>query len=310
MLTSLTYAASALRMAHHGVLTQQLNAMEWLASAQVICFDKTGTLTDAAPHVMEVIPMPGVDDEELVRMLGRYAGGASSRNATLAAIADACPGGTEQPDAEIPFTSRRRWSAVQFGSTSYLLGAPELFPPGALRERAEREAQKGRRAVAFGLTQTPVAALGRDALPSTGIRPLGLVVFSEHLRPKTRETVEYFQSQGVTLKVLSGDAVDTVVAIAAAAGIESTGPPLDGTHLPEDAGDLQRLALGTSVVGRISPEGKRRMVAALREAGLYVTMIGDGVNDVPAMKAAHLAIAQGSGVQMAKSIADLILVTG
>jgi magnesium-transporting ATPase (P-type) len=225
--------------------------------------------------------MPGVDDEELVRMLGRYAGGALSRNATLAAIADACPGGMEQPGAEIPFTSRRRWSAVQFGSTSYLLGAPELFPPGALRDRAEREAQKGRRAVAFGLTLIPVAALDTDALPSTGIRPLGLVVFSEHLRPKTQETVEYFQSQGVTLKVLSGDAVDTVAAIAAAAGIESTGPPLDGTHLPEDAGDLQRLALGTSVVGRISPEGKRRMVVALREAGLYVTMIGDGVNDVP-----------------------------
>lgn len=155
-------------MAYHGVLTQQLNAIEWLASAQVICFDKTGTLTDAAPHVTEVIPMPGVNDEELVRMLGRYAGGTSSRNATLAAIADACPGGTEQLGAEIPFTSRRRWSAVQFGSTSYLLGAPELFPPGALRERAEREAQKGRRALAFGLTLTPVAALGTDALPSTG----------------------------------------------------------------------------------------------------------------------------------------------
>ena len=113
----------------------------------------------------------------------------------------------------------------------------------------------------------------------------------------------------MTLKVLSGDDPETAAAIASDAGIVG-GPPLDGRKLPADPDELERLAEQASVVGRISPEGKRRFVEALTASGHYVAMVGDGVNDVPALKASRLAIAQGTGTQMAKSVADIVLVGG
>jgi magnesium-transporting ATPase (P-type) len=122
--------------------------------------------------------------------------------------------------------------------------------------------------------------------------------------------VAYFLREAIALKVVSGDDPSTVAAIAADAGIPSEGPPIDGRELPQGHEELQRLLERTAVVGRISPEGKRLIVEALRDGGRYVAMIGDGVNDVPALKASRIGIAQGSGSQMARTVADLVLVTG
>ena len=135
-------------------------------------------------------------------------------------------------------------------------------------------------------------------------------MLAERLRDDAAETVRFFLDQGVQLKVLSGDRPATVAAIAADAGIPVETEPLDGEALPTDPRELWRVADGASVIGRISPEGKRRVVEALRDGGRYVAMVGDGVNDVPALKAARLAIAQGSGAQMARSVADVVLVRG
>jgi magnesium-transporting ATPase (P-type) len=127
-----------------------------------------------------------------------------------------------------------------------------------------------------------VLGFGRD-----DFRPLGRVILAEELRPEARETVEFFRAEGVELKVLSGDDQRTVEAIARDAGIES-----DAVH------------------GRVTPEDKKRFVEGLRERGHYVAMVGDGVNDVPALKAARLAFAQGTGSEMARSVADVVLVSG
>jgi magnesium-transporting ATPase (P-type) len=141
------------------------------------------------------------------------------------------------------------------------------------------------------------------------VRPLGLAVIAERLRPGTADTVRYLLDEGVELRVLSGDAPATVGAIARDAGIAQEGPALDGRALPSGARELVAAFDRTPVVGRIAPEDKLRVVEALRDAGRYVAMIGDGVNDVPALKASRLAIAQGSGAQMAKSVADVVLVS-
>jgi cation-transporting ATPase E len=131
----------------------------------------------------------------------------------------------------------------------------------------------------------------------------------ERLRPQIRETVAFFRDEGVELKVLSGDNPETAAAIARDVGID-VGGVVDGRTLPEDSADLQALALNATVIGRISPEGKRAVVEALRDDGRYVAMVGDGVNDVPALKASRLAIAQGTGTQIAKGVADLVLIDG
>ena len=306
LLAGVTYAVAALRMARRGALAQQLNAVESLASVEVICVDKTGTLTEPGLRVVAVEPADGVEPERLVHELGRFAASAAARNGTLEAIAAAHPGEAELAREEVPFLSRRRWSGLRLGETSFVLGAPELFPLDGLAELARTEAAAGRRVVAFGTTREGLE--GRDDLPRA--RPLGLVVLAEELRDETRETVAFFRDEGVEIKVLSGDAPETVAAIARDAGIVADTIPYDGRELPEDDAQLRELVTRASVIGRISPEGKRRVVEALRDNGRYVAMVGDGVNDVPALKAARLGIAQGSGAQMAKSVADVVLVRG
>jgi cation-transporting P-type ATPase E len=308
LLTSLAFAVASLRMARRGALVQQLNALESLASVDIVCMDKTGTLTEPEPQVLDTVAAPGVMKSELERALARYGASAASRTSTLDAIRKAFKAEPEHPSAEVPFSSSRRWSALGLGAERYVLGAPELFPLDGLRERAEAEATQGRRVVAVGTTSAHLD----DARPEQGapadLRPIGIVVIGERLRPRARETVEYLLAQGVEVRVLSGDRPETVAAIAREAGVPERGPPLDGSDLPPGQAALARAVLASSVIGRISPEGKKSVVEALSAAGRYVAMIGDGVNDVPALKAARLGIAQGSGSQMARSVADLVLV--
>ncbi|MDX6510090.1 MAG: cation-transporting P-type ATPase [Gaiellaceae bacterium] len=306
LLASVTYAVGALRMARRGALAQQLNAVESIASVDVVCMDKTGTLTEPGLTVARLVPAAGTDEQELRLALGRYAASSPGANSTLRALAESLPGTAEPLGVQIPFSSRRRWGALELADGAYVLGAPELFPLGGLGTVAEAEARQGRRVLVFARTDAPL--LG-DATPPPGLDLLGLVVVAERLRPEARQTVDYFAAEGVALVVLSGDRPDTVASIAADAGVETEGP-IDGGALPDDPAELRRLVLEHRVVGRITPEGKRRVVEALRDGGRYVAMIGDGVNDVPALKAARLAIAQGSGAQMARSVSDLVLVRG
>ncbi len=358
VLVSLTYAVACVRMARRGVLAQQLNAIESLASVDVICVDKTGTLTESALRVTGVEPVEGVEEEDIGACLGRYAASATTRNGTLKALADAFTAVPEQARSEVPFSSRRRWSALDLGDATYYLGAPERFELGTLSERARELALEGRRVLALATGPAALSTAGssplstassigpsaansiqptadsappsaraseshlagdtraapaREAPPSefppSDLRPLGLVVLAERLRPNVRHTIAFLREQDVEVKVLSGDSPATVAAIARDVGIP-VGEVAEGADIPEEPERLREFALAASVVGRISPEGKRAIVAALNESGRYVAMLGDGVNDVPALKRARLAIAQGSGAQMARSIADLVLVDG
>jgi cation-transporting P-type ATPase E len=294
LLASLTYAVAALRMARRGALAQQLNAIESLASVDVVCLDKTGTLTESALRVADV-----VGSAENVRDLGRYAASAPVRNATLEAVAEAYPSAAGDVSEQVPFSSSRRFSAQRIDGVGYVLGAPEHFDLGVLAGKADAAARSGRRVLAFGRS---------DDLEAPRPQAQALVLLAERLRPEARATVDWFRAQGVRLKVLSGDRPETVAAIAADAGIG--GDAVDGSSLPEDPVALRELVASHDVFGRITPKDKRRVVEALRADGCYVAMVGDGVNDVPALKAARLAIAQGTGTQMARTVADVVLVRG
>jgi len=317
LLVSLTAAVSATKIARRGVLAQQLNAIESLASVSVLCTDKTGTLTEAALRVVGVWPAPGVTEDELKRCLARYAASAPRRNGTLEAVhAAALVDVPAAPvTAQVPFSSRHRWSALELDGTDRLVfGAPEALLAGrtgidALHEAAAAEAATGRRVLALGRTAAPLPEPGPDVPVPADLVPLGIVVLAERLRPNADETVAFFHHEDVALKVVSGDAPATVGAIAHDVGISGE-QALDGRALPEDDAELLAAVRGAPAIGRISPEGKARVIRVLAEDGEYVGMLGDGVNDVPALKEARLAIAQGSGTQMAKSVADLVLVRG
>jgi cation-transporting ATPase E len=310
VLMSITYAVAAVRLGRHGALVQQLNAIESLASVDVVCFDKTGTLTDPTLHLVDVIPVAGLEREVLTSGLGRYAASSPSHNATLQAIAEGLPMPAEPVQEHLPFASRRRFSALQLKGITYVLGAPKIFQLGVLAEAATQEATQGRRVVAFGTAIERPEELAKSAGQPRTLSFLGLVVLAEKLRPETRATVAFLLSQSVTLKVLSGDATETVASIAADAGIPITGGSHDGSALPREPEALREFARRANVIGRITPQEKRRFIEALQKDGSYVAMIGDGVNDVPALKAARLAIAQGTGSQIARSVADIVLVHG
>jgi cation-transporting P-type ATPase E len=310
LLTSVVYVTGALKLSRRGILTQQLNGIESLASAEVVCTDKTGTLTESTLRVVGVAPASDARAEEAERDLGRYAASSEIRNGTIEALAAAFPAAGSTTQAQVPFSSRWKWSGLSLADGSYVLGAPELFALGPLAETARTDAESGRRVVAFGRTASSLAGLDPTDGPPAGTTLVCLVSLAEELRPNIRETVGFFREQDVRLMVLSGDSPITVGAIADDVGIDSAGPPADGRNLPEEEKGLQSVLEGTSVVGRISPDGKKRIVEALRDEGRYVGMLGDGVNDVPALKASRVAIAQGSGAQMARTVSDLVLVEG
>ena len=306
LLASLTYAVAAMRMARRGALAQQLNAIESLAAVDVVCIDKTGTLTEPSLRVVELVPVAGVAPEELRAALARFAASSPTTNPTIAAIAAFAPAAPARTLGVVPFSSARRCSALRFDGATDILGAPETVPLGHLADEAARLAAEGRRVLA--LARSPEDAAGEE-LPLATARPLGLVVLAEQLRPNVREAVAFFRAQGLELRVLSGDRPETVAAIARDAGLAAANV-LDGSSLPKDPRALANAVASADVIGRIAPADKRRVVQALRDSGRYVAMIGDGVNDVPALKASRLAIAQGSGTQMARAVADLILVRG
>jgi magnesium-transporting ATPase (P-type) len=230
----------------------------------------------------------------------------------LQAIADAGLAEVEEAPVvgQVPFSSRRRWSALDLGDVRLVLGAPERFAAidPALVQQARSEAGTGRRVLALGRADAPLPPAGPDPPFPTRVEALGLVLLAERLRPNATDTVAFFVAQDVELKVLSGDAPATVGAIARDAGVPGSASALDGESLPSDPEALRTALAAVPAVGRITPDGKRAVVDALADAGRYVAMVGDGVNDVPALKEARLAIAQGSGTQMARSVSDLVLV--
>ncbi|MGB7684246.1 MAG: HAD-IC family P-type ATPase, partial [Solirubrobacterales bacterium] len=179
------------------------------------------------------------------------------------------------------------------------------LPPGLAR-KLEEETAAGRRVVAFGES---AAALPAD--PAAGAAPqmaaLALVVLEETLRPDAAETIATMREQEVDLKLISGDARATVTAVAYAVGVPRDAGVVEGTDLPEDPAELTEVALANSIFCRIKPEQKKALVDALVDAGRYVAMIGDGVNDVPALKRARMAVAMGSGAQVTKGVADVVL---
>jgi len=317
LLMSVTFAVAAVRLARRDTLVQQMSATESLAAVDTICVDKTGTLTEGELRLAGVVFAEGVDPAAGAATLARFAASAGERNQTLETIAERYPGEAAPVSAEVPFSSEWKWSGLALAdggaAGTYVLGAPDILsesgaltlPPG-LAAKLEEETAAGRRVVAFGESGV---ALPED--PGAGgaprLAPLALIVLEETLRPDAAETIAFMREQEVDLKLISGDARATVTAVAYAVGVPEDAGVIEGPELPSDPDGLARAALDNTIFCRIKPEQKKALVDALVEAGRYVAMIGDGVNDVPALKRARMAVAMGSGAQVTKGVADVVL---
>jgi magnesium-transporting ATPase (P-type) len=317
LLMSVTLAVAAVRLARMDTLVQQMSATESLAAVDTICVDKTGTLTDGTLELVDVISADPERADSTERALGRFAASAGERNRTLETIADAFPANAATVAAEVPFSSEWKWSGLTLDGEgaprSYVVGAPDVLAGcGALTLSAElqarlaTEADEGRRVVAFG---EAAGGLPSDpaSQPPPRLEPRALVVLEETLRPDAAETIEFIREQEVDLKLISGDARQTVTAVANALGVDRDAGVVDGPDLPSDRTALAQVAEDNTIFCRITPEQKKALVGALSDSGRFTAMIGDGVNDVPALKQARLAVAMGSGSQITKGIADIVL---
>jgi P-type E1-E2 ATPase len=309
LLASVTFAAGAVRIARTGALAQQLNAVESLASVDTVCLDKTGTLTDGTLELVEVVAASGVPETVARQALARVAAAGSVRSSTSDAIAAALGGAPEETLAEVPFASRWKWSGAAFADQVLVLGAPEVLGAGPLASEVARRQGERSRVLVFGQAASLPHLNGPASVPDDppGFLPLGLAVLREKMRPEAGEVVAFLRREGVDLKVMSGDAAGTVVAVARAAGFPDTSS-VTGADLPDDPRELEQLAAAHAIFARVTPDQKKALVEALGRRGRYTAMIGDGVNDVPAMKAARLAVALGSGSQIARGVSDIVLV--
>jgi cation-transporting P-type ATPase E len=316
LLMSVTFAVAAMRLAKRNTLVQQMSATESLASVDTICVDKTGTLTAGELRLTGVEYADGVDPKSGAAALGRFAASAGDRNKTLETIAAEFPGKAATVRGEVPFSSEWKWSGASLDGgdgATYVLGAPDILAesgaltlPAGLAAKLEEETAAGRRVVAFGQTSE---ALPDDpaAAGAPRMQPLALVVLEETLRPDAAETIAIMRQEEVDLKLISGDAKATVTAVAYAVGVPRDAGVVEGPDLPEDEEGLAKAALENTIFCRIKPEQKKALVGTLVAAGRYVAMIGDGVNDVPALKRARMAVAMGSGAQVTKGVADVVL---
>ena len=313
LLMSVTLAVAAVRLARQDTLVQQIAATESLAAVDTICVDKTGTLTDGELILSSVEVADTANPAAAHDALARFAASAPDRNRSLQAIADGYPGRPEKVSAEVPFSSQWKWSGVALNGRSYVLGAPDvLINAGSLElgpvlaNTLRHQAEAGRRVLAFGES---TGSLPRDPATESPprIEPLALVVLEETLRPDARETIEVMRDQDVDLKLISGDARETVTAVAQGVGVPAEAGVVEGHELPEEERALAEVARSNTIFCRIRPDQKSALVGALSESGRFTAMIGDGVNDVPALKRARLAVGMGSGAQVTKGIADIIL---
>jgi cation-transporting P-type ATPase E len=317
LMLTVTYAMGAIRLAGQGALLQQANAIESLSHVDTLCLDKTGTLTTNALAVGEIEPI-NASYPELVDALAAYAACATSRNTTIEALADAFPAAPRPVRFEIPFSSARKWSAIAVeGEAALVLGAPDvLLPrldrPDEVSTQVAEWAESGLRVILLARVNRPDSLRDGDGEPCLPERltALGLVSFRDELQPDVAETLEQFRRTGIGFKIISGDHPETVAALVRQAGFDAGGEMtlVSGIDLAGMSdGEFADAAEQGAIFGRITPEQKLALIRQLQQRGHYVAMIGDGINDVLALKQAEVGIAMKDGAQATRAVADMVL---
>ncbi|MGU3651725.1 cation-translocating P-type ATPase [Mycolicibacterium sp. A43C] len=302
LMTSIAFAVGVVRLGQRQCLVQELPAIEGLARVDVVCADKTGTLTE---NGMRVSDLESFGESEAAAVLAQLAADDTRPNASMAAIAEAYadpPGWTATATA--PFKSATKWSGSSYGEHgNWVIGAPDVLldPESPEAAEAERIGSQGLRVLLLGSCDTAVDA---PEAPGT-VTPVALVVLEQRVRPDAKDTLEYFASQRVTVKVISGDNAKSVGAVAGTLGLH--GETLDARRLPEQTEQMADALDQYTTFGRVRPDQKRAMVHALQSRGHTVAMTGDGVNDVLALKDADIGVAMGSGSSASRAVAQIVL---
>ena len=322
LLTTVALALSTMKLARKKVLLHDMKSIETLARVDVLCVDKTGTITEPDMKLKEIFlcKNSGADGtqtaltlDELKSLILDYANASVDNNATMLALkayaADALTNNTSALHrtavSQQAFSSSLKYGSVTFSDGTYLLGAPEFIMHddfARIEEEIIPYADKGDRVLLFARYDGENVENGING----NVTPLGFVALANPIRANAVKTFEYFKSQGVAIKVISGDNPRTVSRIAIQAGIESAESFVDAATL--DTEDKIADAVNKyTVFGRVTPKQKKQLVKALQAKGHTVAMTGDGVNDILAMKDADCSVAMASGSEAAAQAAQVVL---
>ena len=315
LLIVIAYMVAAVRMADSGVLLQQSNAVESMSHVNTVCMDKTGTITTNKLVLEEIMPLNGTKDAEKYATM--YASATGSKNRTIEAVMNVYgDSGTEVID-EILFSSERKYSGVRVRDDNeeitMFLGAYPVFKDhltvdDGIAEMVEGNSLKGLRTVLLVKGKNGPFFDENDKPLLSAVDPLALLVIKDEIRPDCRETIEEFLNNNMDLKVISGDDPTTVDAIFSLAGIPGERKIISGDEFAALEGEERvRAIMETNIFGRMKPDDKEEIVTTLKENGRYVAMVGDGVNDVKALKKAHVGVALESGSGVARGVSDIVL---
>ena len=304
LLTSVALAAGAFTLGRRHVLVRELPAIEALARVDVLCLDKTGTITSGQLQLDRVEPWAETNLETTQTILAQLVAATSDDNETAQAIQQALGTPTVTATTVLPFSSGRKWSGAIWDKQAYVMGAPEFIfdqVPAGLQTRIHTLAGQGYRVLVLA------AAKALTTPRPTAPRALGLILITDELRPRAKDTFSFFANQDVALKVISGDNPVTVASIAQRAEIAGAERLVDMSQVGETP-DYGQLVRDYTVFGRVTPQQKEQLIKAYQAAGHTVAMTGDGVNDLLALRQADCSIAMASGSEATKSLADFVLV--
>lgn len=313
LLIVLAYMIAAVRMADSGALLQRANSVESMSHVDTVCMDKTGTITTNRLVFEEMVPFR----DDASALIKEFVNATDSRNRTVNALEAEYGYDKIEPLDQIEFSSERKYSAVKvkagdeviniyMGALSVL--GPRMSGADGMNDITASFSSKGMRTVVMGFSPD-LPLYDADGTPMLqDMLAVAVIVISDEIRPDCRETIDIFLDNGMELKVISGDDPATVDALFSIAGLPGNRIIFSGDQLEAMSDEEKtRAAIEGNIFGRMKPNQKVEIIEILKKNGRYVAMVGDGVNDVLALKSAQIGVALQSGSGAARGVADIVL---
>ena len=319
---SVTYALGVYRISKIGAIIQKLNAVESFSNVRVVCMDKTGTLTQNKLRVTKLTPYGNkYTTDELKIITGTFANSSIEKNATSKALEEYPASGNFEKIDELPFSSSTKFSAIhcryEGEEKIFILGGYDI-----LEERADDNSKSELsrlftenkleiyRNLLFGTVEgeTEIGKL-KDKSGNFSIEPLCIISISDTIRDDVYDAIKLFKTNGITFKILSGDSSASIKAIMREIGWDASDDKFisgkEFNKIPDS--EIVKVINEKEVFSRLMPEHKLKIIKTLKSRKAYTAMIGDGVNDLPAIKESDMGIAMEEGSAITKEVADIVL---
>lgn len=300
LLTSSVFAVSIIRLSKYNVLVQELYCIENLARIDTLCLDKTGTITEGIMELYDIIPFNSYSKNDLETYLEYLCSNLDNDNATMEAINKIYGNKVQiKADKTYSFSSEKKYSGIEINGTTYLIGAPDYLLNETDKIKLEKYNEENR-------VLALVKLKNFDGLDYSNNTLVGIILLRDKIRDSAIKTLEFFREQNISIKVISGDNPMTVSSIAKRVGIINADKYIDASSLVTKK-DIQNAVDKYTIFGRVKPNQKKEIIKSLQKNGHFVGYVGDGVNDVLALKSSDCSITFQNGSEAARNISNLVL---